>query len=277
MSYRNDAPHIWKDAVYRLLFSEARIKPIKKYVTLPAIHCRDIEWGINNGFIDPETTEILAFERNINLIAQIEMKINQLQCKRATVVPVDITSADSAIKDFDKGSPIDLMFIDFCGEMTEKVFNFIRKIGSISIAIPSGWTFCLSSRRNKWLDKIRDEFKDTKFKVNHTFMGLVKMPERLIHNMNLTISDFFEAHNIFSNRMLSRVFTYREDGRAQNMLFFTNKCTNPQMTLPVQTRSKAKKTQYSELSIAQLNDLYHAEISAGKKAAIKRAINLKSK
>lgn len=143
MPYNYDVDRPIKAFVRKQLWTSVK-GVAKKVLLLPGRDCLDIKEGIDAGKIDPETTVLHLFEEYSDIARIIRKNCKKLGLKHATVFDMQVQHlhwGETALYSFfhtktgrlAKGrSNYDLVFLDFCGQITQEILDFIK-----FIAIPN--------------------------------------------------------------------------------------------------------------------------------------------
>ena len=232
-------------------------KRAKRALMFPGKYCDDVIVGLNYmetrsnevGRIDKET-EFVFIERNPKVARDIKKTCKKLGLENFRIIVQDFSG--DILKDL---GHFDIMFFDFCGGMSERIFNALMVSGWSAENI--AFTFDSGLRNNDFHKKYPG--RRASFVLPAGATGL------LSHNKENSIwtCDAALAALRFSSDYLVNFFGYKEKAKGCPMIFFTLKTGqgNP--------ATKAHRTRRINL----LQTKYDAAVSAGVKAGIRRKMN----
>jgi len=232
-------------------------KRAKRALMFPGKYCDDVIVGLNYmetrsnevGRIDKET-EFVFIERNPKVARDIKKTCKKLGLENFRIIVQDFSG--DILKDL---GHFDIMFFDFCGGMSERIFNALMVSGWSAENI--AFTFDSGLRNNDFHKKYPG--RRASFVLPAGATGL------LSHNKENSIwtCDAALAALRLNSDYLVNFFGYKEKAKGCPMIFFTLKTGqgNP--------ATKAHRTRRINL----LQTKYDAAVSAGVKAGIRRKMN----
>ena len=232
-------------------------KTAKRVLMFPGKYGDDIIVGLNYmetrstkvGRIDKET-EFVFIERNPKVARDIKKTCKKLGLKNFRIIVQDFSG--DILKDL---GHFDIMFFDFCGQITEMVYNALMVSGWSAENI--AFTFDAQLRNNPFHKKYPE--RRASFTLPAGATGLLSHDKE---NSIWTCDTVLTALGLNSDYLVN-FFGYKEKPKGCPMIFFTLKTgiENPAM--------RAHRTRRINL----LQTEYDAAVSAGVKAGIRRKMN----
>lgn len=276
-TYRSKIVHRYKFDQRHIIWTYLT-EPAKKVLLMPGEDCLDIIVGLEYGKINKDTV-IHIVERNKKVLDKIAYKCVNLGIPLSNLCFYHGQVEDLAAKLF-SNSHYDLIYLDLCGQLTYPVLSLIKYMGYKEVFknTPVFFTFCNHIRNGNEL--FWDTFKsDLDYSEGIDFKYSVPYAkDYLPHKIAFwTVRTVLDSMNIRSNRKLSINFfkSYREVGMANKFCFFGTdfrpRNRAPRVKRAIKPAIPMKKV---ESEINMLEVIYSNQVSAGKKAAIRRKINL---
>lgn len=124
-----------KESVINAFFSQVNA-PVKVYLCLPSLECKDVVIGMQRGIID-KRTKIVAVERDYAIAHNMGVKLKSLGLKYE-VHNCELERAEITDK-------IDLAYIDICGQITADILFWLTNLNFTENA-KVGFTFSQPAR-----------------------------------------------------------------------------------------------------------------------------------
>lgn len=307
MSYNTEKNRVQKGKVYKHLWSSGR--KIKKYLTLPSRHGLDIRHLLETGAITL-STEIVAFEKYPSIAKDTKKLLTSLGFKKFTVHVGEIEKHSATIIESHMEKKFDLIFFDFCGNLSRKVQKFLKEVAPVIAETRVACTFDLHFRRLDCsfytLDELFMEHAFAFYNVPNIELSKENCEWTMgaficAINEGLKDEDEYENFGDFCYEVnespyvtcgISNVIIYKEESYAHTMTFFifsgkgryrkSMKLSLEELQIPqgkkawiTRRKNEKKKSDFESLTMQELWSKYHSQTSAGKKAAIRRIINKK--
>ena len=234
-NYDHSSQHIFKHTA-RYVMGHS-IRGARKALFLPGENALCVEVAFQCGAINKQT-DVVLYEGNSDprARAKIVKKIH-LRMKEIGVVKYEIREKN--ILNDKLESDFDLAYLDFCGQMTEKVFNFLRVNNVLLSKIPVGYTFSLKPRMNTLYQETFGDYDYTniKYPTNAQFLSADLKASDV---SDWTICKFFEAIQAYERCWeLETLINYKEEGQAIPMVFFSTKLEGK--VIPHKPKRKARR------------------------------------
>lgn len=305
MAYKIDETHEVKNFVRRNLW-KGRTKPFNHILTLTSPTCGDIVDGINRGLIDKKT-RLTIFEKEPSFVKDIHKKLTSLGLKNFDIINLAIEDGVEIICQLHKIRPFDLVYLDFCGNMTKKIKRFLGnyRLYDLFSNVTTAFTFSLNIRQNDLFDF---------FKPNHMWsihttgfpkitaevaggIAINKLVWKKDGNPGVLYRASETAHHVFDalgktkhGRIPDHFILYKEDKAVNNMLFMRINGENIDESESVKqsepdfsesydwrTSNKVSLNGLLTLTLSELHAKRKEETNPARQAWYTRAINLKSK
>lgn len=253
-TYNQEMPRLMKELPRSMVWNMVK-EPAKRVLLFPGKHCHDLVLGLSQGKIN-ERTEFVLVERDPKVARSIRKK-----CKSLGLHSFEIVNQVFDGKVLKNQGHFDLAFFDFCGEMTEVVFDALGEPGWSAENI--AMTFSTKYRFNNFQRKFpgyRNSFNppsDAMVLANHK-----KENEHAYWTCDAALIGLHK-----DSKSLIHFIGYKEGKKGCPMVFFT---------LDTGQKSIAKKASISrQLNLLQRK--YDNTLSAGVKAGFKRKMNMLKK
>lgn len=291
MAYKIDHSHEVKNFVRRNLW-KGRTKPFKHILTLTSPTCGDIIDGMNRGLINTKT-RITIFEKEASFVKAIREKLHSLGLTNFSIIsrPIE-TSVWYIWWEQKEHGPYDLIYLDFCGNMTQKIWNLLndKRIREIFSTTTTAFTFSLNIRNNYLID----EGASCRYGFCNMFesgggIPLSRMKYEAWDNSSLTWVASQTIHHVYDAlgkgaRNPDSLVLYKEDGAKNNMLFMriggkfiADSEGKSQTSYDWRGNKKISLDGLLRLTLSDLQAKYKEEMNPARKAWVARAINIKSK
>jgi len=291
MHYKTDATRIIKNVPRMKVWDSVQGKA-KRALLLPSTELLDVKQGLEMGKIDHDTY-ILAFECVRDRAKKIYSDLKAMGFKNVDVIADTVQHYFRHKNQHVWGAhkPFDVVFLDFCGELTEDIHEFIS-IHLNKFVIQNGnglvakdgvlaFTHSFICRKNL-LYKNRpayrkDSFKypaDTLINPNLALEKAAWTCDKALEAMGLKCSAL-ETYVVYNDTGVSMVyfsikpFSKRKERSDKIRQYQQGHKTTPVYSGPLTTGQRAWRTR----NLNKLQKQYAAATSAGVKAAIKRQIN----
>ena len=180
----------------------------KRVLLFPGINCEDLLLGFKLGKINTET-EFVLIEENPKIAISIRRRCSALGIRKFEIVNEHFSS--SSLYGQEK---FDLIFLDFCGEMTELIFDALKdgiKFLSEKIAM----TFCTNYMNNPFRNKWNEYRKSFKHPAN-TILGKGLSFE----HANWSCDTALSALGVDAKSLID-FYTYKDGTKGRPMVFFS--------------------------------------------------------
>lgn len=249
MSFDHDKDRPYKSLPRRLAWERVR-GVAKKVLLLPGRECLDIKEGLAMGKATVNT-EFHLVERDPETAKVIWRECKKLGLKNFTILKGEMCRGRAWWNDIEKEhggdfltkmAEYDLAFFDFCGEMTDKVFRFLMDFGVnghsdwMKFSAKNGvlaFTFSTVCRSNHFFCKheenhdLHDATKGRNLQRFPSTRRGFKIPQANQVNIHLDLykaawncDATLDALGTKGGDLLDFI-TYKEEGRAKPMVFFT--------------------------------------------------------
>lgn len=135
--------------------SKTKSGPYNNVILFPGKQCQDLIAGINSGVFDPQSTFLLAVERDALTAKSIEATLKSLNWKNYSLHNGGLV--ELSLKDF--GVKFDYAFFDFCGGLVADLIGwFITNESQFTDNATLCFTFMGSNRGRSRGNLLRDNF-----------------------------------------------------------------------------------------------------------------------
>jgi hypothetical protein len=305
MSYDPTKQRVMKEVAKKLMFNTIRIKmkgkSAKKVLLLPGENCADLKEGLIGAEVGgakyrpwTSSTHFVLIEREKSIAKKIKKQCKELGLKSFEVINQEVADVSPA----DIGNDFDIVFLDFCGQLTEKLFLFLYNLEQQNFQTKiMGLTFETLMRQNtffknnstisKWFRRPKDDAK----------LGNV---DGVAENADWACDKTLLALGLRCSSIIECI-RYKEPGPAASMVTFfldqsktgnnrpDSRINEVSLTMPIGRKeevttekafnlltdafdSAGKKAAFTR-KLRALQRAYNNEPSSGKRAWIKRSIN----
>lgn len=283
--YKNHIrPRLWKG-----------MKKIKKYASLPSPDCGDIISGLEHGVIT-KNTEIVAWEKGD--ADAVRRKLKSLGIKKFVVHKgrIDTLRAAKILLESWEEKPFDMIYLDFCGELTYQMKEWMSAVAPVLNDTVVAATFCISFRNNQLAEEWESGFDNWKIyktedprltvrSFGFDYAGSLNAFEKANWTTQMMFDEILGRERI-NGRTPNEFIVYREEGLGSAPMLFLvfNKGKKNIYQGPKEVSKPSNygldefrltSTFLRSLSEERLWALYNAYTSPGKKAIIRRVINSK--
>ena len=274
MPYDYDAERIYKELPRRMVWDQVK-GVAKSALLLTGRDCSDIKVGLAMGKMDINTT-LDIFERDTEVCKKIKQNCLDMGLRNFAIWNSTIQNQDemNLVCCYEEGMEsddppglfenYDVMFLDFCGEITQAIYDFLsyEKLNKNGVI---AFTFSTLYRHNNFYQdnqSIRKSF--------HTPKGALQLCNADNSKARWSCDKALESLGLKSESLV-HYFHYKDDG-CMPMVFFT---IDPSKKKKVYTYTKIKQEQTIKKGDTDLKN--PVMVRAGKKAAQTRKVNAMQK